>query len=176
MTEQGGFLSRITNSAASVAGASIIALVVIQIIIVILRYIFAYGIPWGLDLLVYLFLVGSLLPLPLVILENHNVRVDIFYQGYRPEKKAVLDRFGLAFLLFPSTGYAAYVSWRSMLNSWRLLESSPTLDGLPGYFLLKTILFLSFASLALVSLVLVMKKRPWGYQDKSDQNKPDEVL
>ena len=169
MTEQKGVMSRITNGAVSVAGAAIIALVVIQIIIVILRYIFSYGISWGLDLLVYLFLIGSLLPLPLVILENHNVRVDIFYQGYRPLKKAVLDRFGLAFLLFPSTGYAAYVSWRPMLNSWRLLESSPTLDGLPGYFLLKTILFLSFASLSLVSLVLAMKRRPWVYQDKSDE-------
>ena len=97
------------------------------------------------------------------------MRVDIFYQSYRPEKKTVLDRFGLAFLLFPSTGYAAYTSWKPMLNSWRLLESSPTLDGLPGYFLLKTILFLSFASLSLVSLVLAMKRRPWVYQDKSDE-------
>ena len=169
MSEQNGVLSRITNGAASIAGAAIIALVVIQITIVILRYIFSYGISWGLDLLVYLFLVGSLLPLPLVILENHNVRVDVFYQSYRSEKKTVLDRFGLAFLLFPSTGYAAYTSWRPMLNSWRLLESSPTLDGLPGYFLLKTILFLSFASLSLVSLFLAMKRQPWVYQDKSDE-------
>jgi TRAP-type mannitol/chloroaromatic compound transport system permease small subunit len=164
MTAQNGVLSRITNGAASVAGAAIIALVVIQIIIVILRYIFSYGISWGLDLLVYLFLIGSLLPLPLVVWENHNVRVDIFYQGYRPKKKTALDRFGLAFLLFPSTGYAAYTTWQPMINSWRLLESSPTLDGLPGYFLLKTILFLSFASISLVSLILALKRQPWDYQ------------
>ena len=163
MTEPKGMMSRITNGASAVAGAAIIALVVIQIIIVILRYIFSYGIPWGLDLLVYLFLIGSLLPLPLVVWENHNVRVDIFYQGYRPEKKTALDRFGLAFLLFPSTGYAAYTTWHPMLNSWRLLEASPTLDGLPGYFVLKTILFLSLASISLVSLVLALKKRPWAY-------------
>ena len=169
MTEQNGALNRITNGVASVAGATIIALLVIQIVIVVLRYIFSYGIPWGLDLLVYLFLVGSLLPLPLVILENHNVRVDVFYQGYRPAKKAVFDRFGLAFLLFPSTGYAAYVSWGPMLNSWRLLESSPTLDGLPGYFMLKTILCLIFASLSLIAFVLVMKKRPWVYRDKPEE-------
>ena len=167
MTTQNGILGKITNGAASVAGVAIIALFFIQIIIVILRYIFSYGISWGLDLLVYLFLIGSLLPLPLVIWENHNVRVDIFYQGYRPEKKAALDRFGLAFLLFPSTGYAAYTTWQPMLNSWRLLESSPTLDGLPGYFILKTILFLSFASISLVSLILALRKRPWIYQGKS---------
>jgi len=170
MTEQNGVLSRITNSAAFIAGTAIIALVVIQIIIVILRYIFSFGIPWGLDLLVYLFLIGSLLPLPLVIFENHNVRVDVFYQGYSPEKKKILDKFGLVFLLFPSTGYAAYVSWRPMLNSWRLLESSPTLDGLPGYFILKTILFASFASLSLVSLVLAIKKQPWVYSEKPDKS------
>ena len=173
MTDQNGVLSRITNGAASVAGAAIIALLVVQIIIVILRYIFSYGIPWGLDLLVYLFLFESLLPIPLVIWENHNVRVDIFYQGYRHQKKALLDRFGLAFLLFPSTGYAAYISWKPMLNSWRLLESSPTLDGLPGYFLLKTILFASFASVSLISLVLVVKKQPWDYTKRSDPDKSD---
>lgn len=169
MAGQKGVLSRITNGVASVAGAAIIALLVCQIIIVVLRYIFSYGISWGLDLLVYLFLIESLLPLPLVILENHNVRVDIFYQGYRPKIKAVLDRFGLACLLFPSTGYAAYISWKPMLNSWRLLESSPTLDGLPGYFILKTILFASFASVSLVSLVLAVKRRPWVYQGRPDE-------
>lgn len=169
MTEQNGTLSKITNCAASVAGAAIIALVIIQFIIVILRYIFSFGIPWGLDLLVYLFLIQSLLPLPLVVLENHNVRVDILYQSYLPGKKAILDRFGLAFLLFPATGYAAYVSWRPMVNSWRLLETSPTLDGLPGYFLLKTLLFLIFAGITAVSLVLARKKQPWIYEGKPEE-------
>ncbi len=169
MTEQNGALSRITNGAASVAGAAIIALVIIQLIIVILRYIFSFGISWGLDLLVYLFFIQSLLPLPLVVLENHNVRVDILYQSYLPGKKAILDRFGLAFLLFPATGYAAYVSWRPMVNSWRLLETSPTLDGLPGYFLLKTLLFLIFAGIAAVSLVLALKKQPWVYEGKPEE-------
>ncbi len=174
MTEQKGVLSRISNGAVSIAGTAAIALVVIQVIIVILRYIFSFGIPWGLDLLVYLFLIGSLFPLPLVILENHNVRVDVFYQSYRPKRKAIIDRIGLAFLLFPSTGYAAYTSWRPMLNSWRLLESSPTLDGLPGYFLLKTVLFASFASISLVSLILAIKKQPWMYSETL--NESDEEL
>ena len=164
MKEQKGVLTRSTHWAASAAGAAIIAIVVIQLIIVVLRYIFSFGISWGLDLLVYLFLFQSLLPLPLVILENHNVRVDVFYQNFAPGKKTILDRFGLAFLLLPSTAYAAYVSWRPMLNSWRLLESSPTLDGLPGYFILKTFLFLTFASVAVISLVLAIKRRPWEYE------------
>jgi TRAP-type mannitol/chloroaromatic compound transport system permease small subunit len=169
MTEKKGVMSRMTNAAAAVAGAAIIALLVMQIIVVILRYIFSYGIPWGLDLLVYLFLVESLLPLPLVILENHNIRVDIFYQGYSNEKKMRLDRFGLALLLFPSSAYAAYISWGPMLNSWRLHESSPTLDGLPGYFVLKTILFLTFVSISLVSFVLALKKQPWIYWNTSEK-------
>lgn len=169
MTEQGGLLSRVTNSAASIAGVMIIALLVSQFIIVILRYIFSYGIPWGLDLLIYLFLAQSLLPLPLVILENHNVRVDVFYQGYSSTKKTIIDRMGLGFLLFPSFGYAAYVSWAPMLNSWRLLESSPALEGLPGYYLLKTLVFITFASVSMISLVLAMKKRPWDYKDNTEE-------
>ena len=169
MTEQKNLLNRICHGLALAAGTAVILLGVAQIIVVILRYIFSFGMPWGLDLLVYLFLIASVLPLPLIILENHNVRVDIFYQGYHNSKKALWDRFGLLFFLCPSYGFAAYVSWKPMLNSWRLLESSPTMDGLPGYFLLKTLLFLGFASLSFISLVLVIKKWPWDYPDPSEE-------
>ena len=168
MAKRFEILGKITNGAASVAGAAIIALVVIQVLIVVLRYIFSFGLSWGLDLLIYLFLVASLLPLPLVIWENQNVRVDIFYHNYRSRTKALLDRLGLAFLLFPAAGYTAYISWGPMLNSWRLHEASPTLDGLPGYYLLKTILFLTFASLSLISLICALKKRPWKYADVTE--------
>lgn len=169
MTEQKSVISKIADGAAAVAGAAIIALLIVQIIIVILRYFFSYGISWGLDLLVYLFLIESLLPLPLVIWENHNIRVDIFYRSYSTAKKALLDRCGLLLLLFPTTAYAAYISWKPMINSWKLMESSPTLDGLPGYFILKTLLCACFASLALVALVLATKSKPWRYESIADE-------
>jgi len=154
-------LTRLSEYLAALAGLLIIGIMLVQLVVVLLRYVFSIGVAWGLDLLVYLFLVASLLPLLFVILSNHNVRVDVFYQSYSLSLRNRLDRISLAALLFPVTAYTAYVSWAPALNSWRLLEASPTLDGLPGYFLLKTLQLLVFASLSLIAVLLAARAQPW---------------
>ncbi len=166
-------LTEICDKAATLAGALIIAMVVVQLVIVVLRYVFFFGVTWGLDLLVYLFLISSLLPLFLVVLENRSVRVDVLYQGYPSILKAVVDRVGLAVLLFPVMAYTAYVSFAPTLNSWKLLESSPTLGGLPGYFLLKTVMLITFSGLTLIAFILVLRSRPWDYTQKSEKGDDD---
>ncbi len=168
MTEKSGLLLRLADRANALAGTLIITLMVAQFIIVVLRYVFAYGASWSLDLLVYLFMLASILPLVLVVLKNYSVRVDIFYQGYKPAKKARLDRFGLAVLLLPVAAYTTYISWAPVVNSWKLLEGSPTLGGLPGYFVLKTVLLLVFLGLAVAALVLILRERPWDYDPDED--------
>ena len=160
-------LHRIADSAAAIAGGLIILLMLAQFAIVVLRYLFAFGFSWGLDLLSYLFMTASLLPLFLVVLDNHNVRVDVFYQGYPTPAKALLDRTALL-LLLPACAYTACLSWPALINSWHLLEASPTLGGLPGYFLLKTLQFASFAGLSVVAALLVLCRTPWDYSQPQD--------
>lgn len=166
-------LRKWSDKAASIAGLLIILLMLTQFVIVIFRYLFAIGVSWGLDLLSYLFMVASLLPLIQVIITNLNVRVDIFYQDYQVETKSRLDRLALALLIVPVCAYTAYISWPSVANSWRLFESSPTLGGLPGYFLLKTLQLLTFTCLALAAFSLSTRKQPWDYE-KSVQVKDGE--
>ncbi len=165
--------NKISDSAASIAGLLVIVLMLSQLVIVILRYLFAIGVSWGLDLLSYLFMMASLLPLFQVVLDNLNVRVDVFYQDYPIKKKSLLDRAGLLILLLPICTYTAYVSWSPLVNSWQLLEASPTLGGLPGYFLLKTLQLICFAGLALIAALLVTKHEPWEYNPSIDsENEP----
>ena len=161
MLQSDGLASRIAHKATSIAGVLVIALMVVQLVIVVLRYVFSFGVAWAGDLVIYLFMLASILPLVSVVLENSVVRVDVFYEHYSPSTKAIIDRVALGLLLAPAAGYAAYVSWLPMLNSWRLLESSPTPDGLPGYFLLKTFLMLAFAALAACAVVLALRRVPW---------------
>lgn len=161
-------LLKSANKLLDIAALFTIAMMLIQILIVIFRYGFSMGVPWALDLVVYLFLLSMLAPALMVVLDNKSVRVDIFYVNYPTNKKALLDKLSLLFLLLPSMGYAAWNSIKPMLSSWNILESSPSMGGLPGYFLLKTALFLFFVSLALASLLLARKKHPWDYRSHED--------
>ena len=150
-----------------------IAMMLVQILIVIFRYGFAMGVPWALDLAVYLFFLSMIAPALMVLLDNKSVRVDIFYVDFTPSRKGLLDRISLACLLFPSMGYAAWNSVNPMLSSWALLESSPSMGGLPGYFLLKTALFLFFTAMALAALALAFRKQPWDYT--GNDTSPEDV-
>jgi len=155
------FAAALADKLAAVAGGLIVALMLAQFAIVVLRYLFAFGFSWGLDLLSYLFMTASLLPLLTVVIAGHNIRVDVFQTHYAAAAKARLDRLAHALLLLPACAHAAVVSWPALVNSWQLLEASPTLGGLPGYFALKTLLWLSFAALAAAAAGLAWRPRPW---------------
>lgn len=160
-------LEKVAKGTNHIAGLMVIALMVLQVIIVVLRYVFSLGITWSQDLMVYLFMVSSVLPLILVVLVNDNVRVDVFFQDYSPALKSRMDRFALFILLLPVSIFTVYASIPTVVNSWKLLETSPTFGGLPGYFILKTILMVMFAGLAVCSLVLLKRPIPWAYEDDS---------
>lgn len=145
------------------AAALLIAgLLIAQLAIVALRYVFAIGWPWALDFLVYMFLLAGLIPGVVVILVNLGVRVDIFYSGWDKPRQRRVDRIGLLILLFPAMGYAAWAIYGSMIKSWQVLESSPTIGGLPGYFILKTILFFYFVGIAIMALMLALRRDPYS--------------
>lgn len=168
----GKHLEKTAQAATFVAGLLIIALMVAQVVIVALRYIFALGLSWTQDLMVYLFMLASVLPLVIVVYQNHNVRVDVFFQSYSPATKSRLDRFALFALLLPVCAFTVWVSAPSVINSWQLLEGSPTFGGLPGYFLLKTVQLVMFAGLSLCAIVLILRPVPWAYDLTSDQKDP----
>lgn len=162
---------KMASAANRVAGFLILALMVSQLAIVVLRYVFSVGTQWGQDLLVYLFMVASVLPLVLVVLRNLNVRVDVYYVSFPEPVKAWLDRFGLLCLFMPAMAYTAYVSWSSVLNSWRIGEGSATLGGLPGLYVLKALQMGMFGLLAVTALLLCTRRRPWNYE--ADSKEPD---
>jgi TRAP-type mannitol/chloroaromatic compound transport system permease small subunit len=149
-----------------IAAFAVIALLVSQIVVVALRYVFSIGAPWATDLLTYLFFFIVSLPLVGVILRNESVRVDVFSQRFPPLMRQIVDRFALLGLLFPAMTWAAWNAVPMVRTSWRVLESSPTLGGLPGFFILKTVTALVFVTLAIVSLIVGL--RPSLYRKGDD--------
>ncbi len=150
-------LFKIAEILRGIAGFAVLCLLAAQIVIVALRYVFSLGAPWATDLLTYLFFVVVSFPLAAVLLRNESVRVDVFSPRFPPAIRQVIDRFALLCLQFPAMAWASWKAVPMVQTSWRVLESSPTLGGLPGYFILKTITALIFVTLAVVSLFLGLR-------------------
>lgn len=154
-------LRKLADRLADAAGLLLGFLLLLQIVVVAFRYVFAIGRPWATDLLTYVYCVAILLPGILVLVANLSVRVDVFYAQWGPRRRALVDRIALLVLFVPAMGYATYASWAPTLSSWHTLEGSPTYGGLPGFFLLKTGLTLFLGSLALTGLVLGLRRSPY---------------
>lgn len=160
-------VTRALNLLTMLGGIAVVALLLAQIVVVALRYVFAMGWPWATDLLTYLnFLIVSI-PMLAVVAFNKGVRVDVLRNSMSRRTRNVLDRIALLGLFLPAMIWAAWTSWPLTQNSWSLLESSPNMGGLPGYFVLKTILTAVFAGLAAVALWIGLRPGLYG-EDNAD--------
>lgn len=90
---------------------------------------------------------------------NEHVRVDIFYQGMSPRKKAWVDFLGCVLLLLPFASFIAWTSFDYVINSWRYLEKSREAGGLPLVFILKT--FIPAMAILLFLQAISMGGRAW---------------
>lgn len=136
---------------------SALALVLIQFTVVIVRHVFAMGwIPMQ-ESILYLHSILFLLAAGYTLKRDGHVRVDIFYRGASPRKKAAIDLFGVLVLLWPVCGAVWYFSWTFVANSWRILEGSIEPGGLHLVFVLKTLIPVFTALLAMQGLALALR-------------------
>ena len=83
--------------------------------------------------------------------------MDIFYQKMSRRNRAWVDVLGTLLLLFPLCGFMSWVSWEYVANSWAVLEGSPEAGGLPGVFLLKSLLLLLPLTLGLQGVAALLR-------------------
>jgi TRAP-type mannitol/chloroaromatic compound transport system permease small subunit len=91
------------------------------------------------------------------LLHNAHVRVDIFYRPNSVRYKAIIDLFGSLQLLLPLVVVVIYFSYGYVLDSWIRLEESREAGGLPGLFLLKSIILLFCMLIGLQGLSLAAR-------------------
>jgi TRAP-type mannitol/chloroaromatic compound transport system permease small subunit len=107
---------------------------------VVLRYMFDVGWIWMQESVTYMHGVLFMVAGGFSLLHNQHVRIDIFYDKVSARKKAVIDLLGTFFLLFPTCVVIFYYAFPYVRDSWTVLEDSMEAGGLPGVFLLKTII------------------------------------
>jgi TRAP-type mannitol/chloroaromatic compound transport system permease small subunit len=126
--------------------------------VVVLRYGFNLGFPWLQELYVWqhatVFMAGA----GYTLLHRGHVNVDLMYGRLGPRGQAWIDILGTLIFLFPWLAVLAWTSAPFVLESWRIREASATADGMPGLYLLKSMLWVMCGLLFLQGLALLARR------------------
>lgn len=132
-------------------------LVLITFIVVVLRYVFDSGSIALQESASYLHAIIFLVGMAYTLQQDAHVRVDIFYTRFSRAGKAWVDLFGTLFLLLPFMLFISWISWSYVSDSWGVLESSREAGGLPGVFLLKSLILVMAALLSLQAFTQIVR-------------------
>jgi len=134
-----------------------LAMVLVQFLVVGMRYIFGIGSVFLQESVVYmhgtLFMVGA----AYTLLHNGHVRVDILYREATPRRKAWVDLIGVFLFLIPVSILVWLVSAPYVGQSWAILEGSKETSGIQGVFVLKTMILVFATLLPLQGLALAAR-------------------
>ena len=134
-----------------------LALVLVTFIVVVMRYLFDTGSIALQESITYLHATVFMTGMAYTLQLDGHVRVDIFYARFSPRARAWVDLLGDALFLLPFMGFAAWISWPYIHESWAVLEGSREAGGLPGVFLLKSLILLMAALLALQAIARILR-------------------
>ena len=115
-------------------------IVVVQFLVVVLRYAFGQGSIWLTESIIYGHATLFMLAAAWTLLAGGHVRVDVFYADASPRTKALVDLFGALLLLLPFMLVLAWFAVPYVARSWAILERSRETSGIPAVFLLKTLI------------------------------------
>ena len=114
--------------------------VLVQFAVVVLRYVFGLGSARLTESIVYAHAGLFMLASAWTLAAGGHVRVDVFYAEASPRMRALVDFCGSLFLLLPFMAVLAWFGLPYVARSWVIFESSRETSGLPGVFLLKTLI------------------------------------
>lgn len=150
------YLADLLDSVSEFIGRSVswltIIMVIISCVVVVLRYVFNIGATALQDSVTYMHSTVFLLGAAYALNHNGQVRVDVFYRNFNRRQKAWVDAVGSVLFLLPMCGLIFFGSLDYVEQSWAVKESSRDPNGLPFVYLLKTLLPLAAATLALQAI------------------------
>jgi len=154
-------LARLIDALSEWSGRTVawltLALVLVMFIVVVLRYAFSIGSIALQESTVYLHALVFLIGAAYTLRHDAHVRVDIYYCKMGVRARAWVDLLGTLFLLIPTCAFIAWVSWDYVSVSWSIHESSMEAGGLPGVYLLKSVMLVMAALLLLQGIALAIR-------------------
>ena len=135
----------------------VLAMVLVQFVVVLLRYTFGVGSLFLQESIVYLHATMFMLGAGYTFLHGQHVRVDVFYREASEHRKAMVDLAGVIFFLLPVCALITIYGWPYVSKSWAVLEGSKETSGIPAVFILKTAILFFAVLMALQGISLALK-------------------
>ncbi|WP_434055688.1 MAG: TRAP transporter small permease subunit [Roseibium sp.] len=140
MERLAGALERVNSLIGNILCWAALAMLLLQFVIVLLRYVFGYSYIFLDEGVLYLHASLFMLGAGYTFLVNAHVRVDIFYAECTERTQAWIDLFGHLFLPTPALILLIWFSWPYVRGSWAIMEGPISVGGIPASYLLKTLI------------------------------------
>ena len=134
-----------------------VTMVILVVLVVITRYFLGLGSIALQESVTYLHCLVFMMGFAFTLKHDGHVRVDIFYRGFSPRFKAIVNLIGGLLFLIPFCLLIFFTSWDYVLASWVIRETSAENNGLPFIYLLKTLMLLMPVTLLLQGIAEIIR-------------------
>lgn len=132
-------------------------MVLIVFTVVLFRYVFSVGWIAMQESYVWIHGIVFMLSASYTFLHDGHVRIDVIYRSSSKKYKAIVNLFGSIFFVFP----LIWIVWIKAIpfvnRSWGRLESSAEAGGLPGLYILKSIILVFCILFVLQTISIVLR-------------------
>ena len=132
-------------------------LVICEVAIVLLRYIYGIGFLQLQDLALYSFSILVVLSIVYGFGRNEHVRVDVFRENQGQRLKRQIDAVAILLLMIPFFMLTLYWVWPDISYAWKITEGSRETGGLAGLFLVKSALPLVCILMIVQGIVVLVR-------------------
>lgn len=150
-------IDRLNDTVGRAASWLTLFMVLVQFALVIMRYVFGIGSILVQESLIYAHGTLFMIAAGYTLLSDGHVRVDVFYRSASPRRKALVDLGGVVFLLIPVCILLWWSAFPYVAESWKVLEGSRETSGIPGVFLLKTVILVFVVLMALQGISMAIR-------------------
>jgi TRAP-type mannitol/chloroaromatic compound transport system permease small subunit len=131
-------IDRLSTAIGRIVAWLVLAAVLLQFAVVVLRYVFGVGSIRLQESVIYTHALAFLLAAAWALKTDAHVRVGVFYERASPRTRALVDLLGTGFLLAPTMTLILWTSIPYAARAWATMEGSQETAGLPFVFLLKS--------------------------------------
>ena len=135
-----------------------VLLILVILVQVVLRYLFSFSSVALEELQWHLYAVGIMTGLSYALSENTHVRLDLLHGRFRKKTRAWIDIIGLTVLVLPWCYVIILHGFDFVAASWRVKETSVSPTGLSCYYIIKSVIPVSFSLLTLAALSRILKQ------------------
>lgn len=134
-----------------------LGMVLATVTVVFMRYAAGVGLIWLQESINWMHSLVFMLGAAYTLKADEHVRVDVFYRGMSERRKAAINLAGTVLFLLPLCAFLLVESWQYVATSWRIAERSREAGGLPMIYLLKTVIPVMAALLAVQGVSMALR-------------------